>query len=218
MSTLHIYLDESGNLTFSAKGTKYYAFAAAWTYDPEPLARDLTRLRFGILKQGFSIEAFHACNDKQWCRNRVVDTLAKAPDWSFAAMLVEKRKVNPSIRLSERFYPQFMSSLLKFIFRGRIADNATQFMIFTDSLPMQSHKKAVEKTIKQTCATELGSKPFQLFHHKHESNKWIQVADYCSWLIHRKWEQGDKRTYDQLASHLHAEERDLLRAGDFFFY
>ena len=38
VATLHIALDEAGNLNFSPRGSKYYVFAAAWTYDPAPLA------------------------------------------------------------------------------------------------------------------------------------------------------------------------------------
>jgi hypothetical protein len=96
--------------------------------------------------------------------------------------------------------------------------NASQLMIFTDSLPVQSHKQAVEKVIKQTCAAESPTRPFHVFHHQHESNKWIQVADYCSWAVHRKWERGDDRTYNELASRLHAKERDLLEAGSYLYY
>jgi hypothetical protein len=47
--------DESGNLTFKPTGSKYYVFTAAWTYDPAPLANDLTGLRFALLKQGHAM-------------------------------------------------------------------------------------------------------------------------------------------------------------------
>jgi hypothetical protein len=73
--TLHIHLDESGNWHFNPKGSKYYAFAVVWTYDPQPLAIALTALRFRLVKQGLSIDGFHASPDKQSTRDAVVNTM-----------------------------------------------------------------------------------------------------------------------------------------------
>jgi hypothetical protein len=36
------------------------------------------------------------------------------------------------------------------------------------------------------------------------------VADYCSWAVFRKWEQGDTRTNDQLRHRLAEPEADAL--------
>ena len=218
MSTLHVHLDESGNFTFSNRGSKYYNFAAVWTYDPEPLAQSITRLRFSILKNGTNLESFHAAVDKQWCRNIFVNHIANNSAWKYAALVVEKRKVNPSIRDEDCFYPKFLNSLLCFIFRGSLVRQATSVMIYTDTLPVERRRGAVKKAIFQACQKELGGKPFRLFHHKEECNTWIQVADYCSWAIHRKWENGDVRTYDQLRSRLHAPELDALRFGSTLYY
>jgi hypothetical protein len=44
LATLHLCLDEGGDLNFKPNGSKYYTFAVAWTYDPSPLAIDLSNL------------------------------------------------------------------------------------------------------------------------------------------------------------------------------
>ena len=218
MPTLHVHLDESGDFTFSTKGSKYYNFAAAWTYEPEALANEITRLRFSILKNGTNLESFHASVDKQWCRDKFVATIASNQTWKYAALLVEKVKVNPSIRSEECFYPKFLNSLLCFIFRGSLVREASSVMVFTDTLPVKKRREAVEKAIRTACQNELAGKSFQLFHHKEECNTWIQVADYCSWAIHRKWEHGDARTYDQIKARLHAPELDAMRYGGSRYY
>jgi len=56
--------------------------------------------------------------------------------------------------------------------------------------------------------------PFEVYHHHKASNGWIQVVDYCSWAVFRKWEKGDSRTYDQLRDRLKAPELDVFAAGD----
>jgi hypothetical protein len=92
----------------------------AWTYDPLPLATDLTSLRFSIVKAGTALEFFHATEDKdkQPVRNQVVAALVARPTWSFASVILEKCKINPALYEPDAFYPKFAGSLLKFVLRG----------------------------------------------------------------------------------------------------
>lgn len=219
MATLHLYLDESGDLNFSRAGTKYYVFAAAWTYNPKPIVDSLTRLRFNCLKEGYDIQGFHASEDKQHHRNLVVSSLLSYRGWKYAAVIVEKTKVNPAIREPHVFYPKFCSIPLKFIFRGRITSDTSMCMIFTDRIPVAKYKNSVEKTIKLCCRAEIPKEiPFHLYHHPRISNNWLQVTDYCCWAVYRKWERGDSRTYDQLRPQLAAPELDVLGRGKKEYY
>ena len=52
LPTLHVPVDESGNFTFASRGSRFYVFGAAWTWDPEPLAPEIMRPSFSLLKQG----------------------------------------------------------------------------------------------------------------------------------------------------------------------
>ena len=214
MPTLHVHLDESGKLTFKPTGSRYYVFTAAWTYDPAPLANDLTALRFALLKQGHDLHRFHATNDRQVNRDAVVNALARHAGWNFAAVVIEKAKVYPDLRVPHRFYPQFASSILKYIFRHHVAPGTGTVLVFTDTLPVNERREAAEKAIKTACRQELPKATrFESYHHPSASNPWLQVADYCAWAVFRKWEQGDTRTYDQLRHCLAEAELDALRHG-----
>ena len=61
LQTLHIHLDESGDLNFSPNGTRYFIFGCAWTYEPAPLANELNALRFTMVKEGHGerLSGFH---------------------------------------------------------------------------------------------------------------------------------------------------------------
>jgi hypothetical protein len=215
LSTLHIHLDESGDFTFSPKGSAFYVFAVTWTHTPAPLAAALTDLRYSLLREGQDLERFHACEDKQAHRDAVVKVIAGAVDLTFAGMVVEKRMVNPVIRDPVEFYPKFASMLLRFVLRSRAAKAADRVLIYTDVLPVQRNRRAVEKTIKQACAGEFSNrKTYHLYHHSCSSNCWLQVTDYCSWALFKKWEQKDSRTYDQIKPRLAAAELCLTARGD----
>lgn len=219
MPTLHIALDESGDLNFSPSGSRYYIFAAAWTYDPAPFAHALTELRFSLLKQGHDLVAFHATEDRQAHRDAVVDILAGTDHWRFAAIVVDKPKVHPTLREPEKFYPRFALMVLRFILRGRLYPQADRVLIFTDSLPVKRRRETAEKAIKTACRAELlDTMPFYSYHHHRASNCWIQAADYCSWAIYRKSQSGDARTCVRLQPRLARPELDVLREGAVTYY
>lgn len=158
-STLHIHLDESGDLTFSPKGTRFYIFVTVWTYDPAPLARDLAALRFRLFKQGRNIEHFHATEDDEATRKLVIGQLVKYPAWRCTTVVVEKRKVPPADREPMwRFYSRYASHSLRFILRSPARAKAHTVLIYTDRLPQQVHRESAEKAIKKACRWEL-SKP-----------------------------------------------------------
>ena len=219
MPTLHVHLDESGNLTFKPTGSPYYIFTAAWTYEPAPLAQALSELRFSLLKQGHNLHRFHATADKQVNRNAVVQLLSQHDNWWFAAVVIEKSKVYPELREPHRFYPEFAGSVLKYIFHRHVAPETDGVLVFTDTLPVQRFREAAEKAIKITCRRELPDTiGFRSYHHPAASNCWIQVADYCSWAVFKKWEHGDRRTYEQLQHRLAEPELDALKMGSVRFY
>ena len=213
VATLHVHVDESGDFNFTPRGSRYYAFAVAWTYDPAPLAHALTQLRFGLLKASHDLSSFHAVDDRQVNRNEVVARMLQHQRWSFAAMVIEKCKVNPAIRDPQGFYPQFAAMVLRFVFRGRIAPGTTRVQIFTDTIPVH-RKEPVEIAFKTACRADLPrGMRFDIYHHPRASNKWIQVADYCCWSVHRKWERGDARTYQQLRGRLVTPELNVTARG-----
>ena len=219
MSTLHLHLDESGNFNFKPTGSRFYVFTAAWTYDPAPLAQELTALRFSLLKQGHDLNRFHAAPDRQVNRDAVVRVLASHDKWWFAAVVIEKRKVYPELREPHKFYPEFAGSVLKYVFHRYIAQGTDGVLVFTDTLPVKQFRDAAEKAIKLTCRRELPDHiRLGSYHHPAARNCWIQVADYCSWAVFKKWEFGDVRTYEQLRGRLMEPELDALRAGTVHFY
>lgn len=219
MATLHIHVDESGEFNFSATGCRYYIFTAAWTYDPLPLASALSSLRHNIIKAGHGshLSAFHACEDPNPRRDLVINTLLRHTNWDFASIVVDKPCVNPAIREPKKFYPKFLAMVLRFIFRGRIRQGTDKVLIYADTLPFQNKKQTteIEIAIKSSCRNDLPPTiAFEVCNHRRESNYWLQIADYCSWSVCRKWEHGHTASYDQLKMRLASPEIAPMSRGD----
>ena len=171
-----------------------------------------------MVKEGHGerLSGFHAREDATPKRERVISVLRKHKNWMYAAIVVEKCKVNSVLWEPETFYPKFCGMLLRFVFRGRVKPGTTKLLIYTDTLPFTGNRaKAAETTIKAACHADLpDGMPFHVLHHRRESNAWIQVADYCCWAVCRKWEQGNHEAYNQLNSRLAAPKLDAMSRGD----
>ncbi|MGH7343020.1 MAG: DUF3800 domain-containing protein [Candidatus Rokuibacteriota bacterium] len=219
--TLHVHMDESGDLNFSPVGSRYYVFAATWTYKPLDLALDLQNLRFRLLKDGKSVERFHAASDTVETRMLVLDRLAAQPHWRFAAVVVEKAKVPPADRDPLRkFYSRFASMPLEFVLGGSAVSQAHKVLIYADRLPIgRRHYDDTLKAVKSVCREALPpGLPFHYYHHDSASNAWLQVADYCAWAVFRKWNSRDQTPHKRLRRRLAAPEVDVLAADDVTYY
>jgi hypothetical protein len=129
---------------------------------------------------------------------------------------VDKPRINPSLYDPDLFYPKFMGMVLRFVFRGRVKPGTNKVLIYADTLPFTGKRaRAAELAIKTSCRNDLDANiPFHFCCHRRESNKWIQVADYCSWSVFRKWERGNLDAYEQLKQQIAATEIDPMSRGD----
>ncbi|MDN5882231.1 MAG: DUF3800 domain-containing protein, partial [Nitrosospira sp.] len=75
-----------------------------------------------------------------------------------------------------------------------------------------------KKAIKQTMAKALPAGiDFQILHHDSKSNFQLQVADYCTWAIYRKWARGDERSYCLIARAIRSEF-DIFQSGTHWYF
>ena len=135
-------------------------------------------------------------------------------NWNFASIVLEKRKINPVLRDPDGFYVKFATPLLRFLFRGCTEPGTNNVVICTDTIATNRRREGILKALKTNLRAELPGATTRIYTHPKESNKWIQVADFCSWAIQRKWERGDRASYDLIRPRLVKTELDLCARGD----
>ena len=216
---LYVYLDEAGNFDFSEKGTRYLMLGSVALERPFGFHTLLAELRFDLLEQGLDIERFHASDDKQATRNLVFGVIREClPTLRIDATIAEKRKTGPALRADDQSYPKMLGYHLRYLLgQIRIAEYQ-RVVVVTDTLPIQSKRKLIEKAVKQTLADMLPSDvPYQVLHHDSRSALGLQVADYCTWAIYRKWDRGDERSYKVIEPAVRSEF-DIFRTGTRWYY
>lgn len=216
---LYIFLDEGGNLDFSPSGTKHFTLTSLSKERPFEAYKELTELKYDLIELGTEIEYFHASEDRQAVRNRVFGTInAHLDQTRLDSLIVEKRKTGPALRAEEKFYPRMLGYLLKYVVNGYDLTMFEKVIVYTDSIPVQKKRKAIEKAIKIFLANVLpAGVRYSIYHHASKSNYDLQIADYCNWAIYRKWESGDARSYEIIRRAVRSEF-DIFQSGTTYYY
>jgi hypothetical protein len=204
---LYIFLDEAGNLDFSHTGTRYFVLGGITKERPFQAYRELTEFKYDQVERGTVLEYFHASENAQAVRNGVFDIIEKnLAGVAVDAIIVEKQKLPHSLRADERLYPKMLGSLLREILSHYQLAEFAEVIVFTDSLPVQRKRAATEKGVKTTLAAMLpASVRYRVLHHASKSNIDLQIADYCTWSVYRKWNGNDDRSFRRVRAAVRRE-------------
>ena len=216
---LYIFLDEAGNLDFSPNGTRYFALGSVTKERPFHAYQELTELKYDTIEQGVDLEYFHAAEDKQATRNRVFGIIQKhLAGVRVDVLLVEKRKTAPAMQTNDQFYPHMLGQLIRAILAQHTLSDFAEVIVFTDRLPVQRKRSAIEKAVKLTLASCLPpATRYRVLHHDSKSNCDLQIADYCTWAVYRKWSLGDQRSFLLIAPAV-ISEWDFFQAETTAYY
>ena len=216
---LYIFLDEAGNLDFSRGGTRYFILSSVTKERPFLAYKELAELKYDLVELGANLEYFHAAEDNQATRNRVFDIIRRnLAGIRVDSLIVEKCKTSETLRAEERFYPEMLGYLLRYVIEGHDLSRFAEVIVFTDRIPVQRKRQAVEKAVKVTLAQKLpkGCR-YRVLHHDSKSNCDLQIADYCNWAIYRKWDRADARSYD-LIQPVVRSEFEIFQNGSTIHY
>lgn len=216
---LYVFLDEAGNFDFSKSGTRYFLLGCITKERPFIAYQELSELKYDLVEEGLNIEYFHAAEDRQDTRNRVFGTIAKHLNGvQYDSVIVEKRKTGPALQSPDKFYPKILGYLLRYVLGQYDLSQYREVIVFTDRIPINKMKKAVEKAIKLTLAEMLpDSARYRIYHHESKSNFDLQIADYFNWAVYRKWDRTDSRSYNVIQPVVRSEF-DIFRSGNTFYY
>jgi len=217
--TLYIFVDEAGDMDFSSKGSKYYMFNFLVKRRPFNLHEYIASYRYSLLERNLDpmtgnrldIEAFHAHNDNKYIKEELFNIISTFDEKSVSiyAYILEKPKVEPGKRREkERFYIDNLSfSIQRLLDRLGINNN---FIIITDRLPVQKNKSkqigALKKGIKGYLKNNGLNVRYDIFHHCSASSTNLQIVDYISWAIYRKYEHSKDSYYEKIKRYILDEE------------
>lgn len=214
-SPVYLFLDESGNLDFSASGTRYFVLTCVSMTRPFQTSPPMESYKYDCLEWGLEQERFHCAEDNRHVRNRLFDIIAgNLNGLRIDGLIVDKRRTGLELRDDQRFYPHMLGYLLRYVVGQMSRQSVEDIIIVTDTIPLQRKRQAILRAIKVTLAGLLPLRPkYRVLHHDSRSHYGLQVADYCCWAIFRKYERGDIDAFRRIQAAV-SSEFDLFRDAD----
>ena len=214
----YLYADESGNFDFSrnARATRFFLLTTVVIND-HTVESELLELRRELAWEGVELRGgFHATTDKQSVRDRVFEIISRH-DFRIDATILEKRKASPAIRSTNvLFYKQAWFYHMKYV-APRVVSASGELMVVAASLgnkrEQATYLAEIQDALNQTSPTTDAKSAMW----PATSDPCLQVADYCSWAIQRKWELSDERSYKLLQDKI-ASEFDLFQLESAVYY
>jgi hypothetical protein len=217
MADKYVFADEAGNFDFSLNqgATRYFILATA-TMDDGALGQRLLELRRELAWQGLYLDrTFHASEDAQAIRDQVFALLQDAP-FRVDTTILEKRKAQPHLQSEQGIYKMAWYLHFKYV-APQIVTRNDRLLVTAASLGTKKKRglfhAAIDSVVFQVapCASHrVAFWPFQ-------SDPCLQIADYCTWAIQRKWESADLRSHVLIAPKI-ASEFDVWQIGQTFYY
>lgn len=218
MAKRYLFADEAGDFAFKrGDNISKYFIVCTVTMNACDCAHDLLALRRELVWEREKIgDYFHATTDTQAVRDRVFDVLAKH-DFQVQATIMEKAKAQEHVRSSEpRFYQYGWFYHFKHALAPYIAHD-DQLQVTAASIGTKKGQAVFTSSVNDVVQQHLPRSRWATFFCQSMSDPCLQIADYCTWAIQRKWERGDERSYD-LIKHRVTHEYELWRTGRTLYY
>lgn len=197
MTRIHTFGDEAGNFDFSRRqgASRYFILTTVTFFDDRQAGLDLQNLRYQLAWDGIDhLGPFHSADDRQEVRDRVYRAL-EPHRFRIDATILEKAKVHPKVRTTdERFCQYAWSYHMKYV-TPQIADEDDELMVVTASMGYEKKRRAFYRGVRKVMNQVAPDITIRTASWRAEVDCCLQVADYCSWAIQRKWERDDDRSH-----------------------
>lgn len=208
-----MFADEAGNFDFSEgpSASRYFILTTV-TMEDCAVGEAMLALRRDLAMKGVHLPSgyFHAAEDEQAVRDQVFALLA-GHEFRVDAVILKKANVVDRLRRNNvRFYKTAWWLHFKHV-APLIATPGDELLVVAATLGTRKKQELFRSAVNDV-ADQVVSADFKVGAWSAASDPCLQVADYCSWAIQRKWERKDARSHALIAPKIQTEYGMFLRA------
>jgi hypothetical protein len=216
MPDRYVFADEAGNFDFSnGQGASRYFILCTVTSTHCGAGDALLALRRELGWRGINLDrVFHATEDPQPVRDEVFELLA-GMEYHVDATILEKRKAQPHLR--EEAQLDKMAWYLHFKYLARHVGRNDRLFVAASSLGTKKARRALHTAVDDVVHQLAPCRSHRVAFWPADSDPCLQVADYCTWAIQRRWERKDDRSRVLIAPKIRSEF-DVWSLGKTHYY
>lgn len=202
MNSIHIYLDESGDLGFNSESSNHIVIALLITKSPYKIERCIKRIRQRKLKKKLKeLPEIKFNKSSNHIREKTLACIAKE-SIEIAYIVLDKNGLNPGRQHHKQEVYNFITGyLLSCLPYG----NTTRSKLVVDKrISSKVIRADFDQYVKQKASFKV-----EITHENSEYNKCLQAVDFIAGAIFRKYESSDNRFYDIIKDKIKVAEKLL---------
>ena len=193
----YIFMDESGDMGFSKKSSKWFLFTLAIVDDQKDLERVVKKVWKKIHKKHKHVGELHASNEKEITISRMLQMLAEVDSLKVMTIILNKKKVHVDLQNQKNYLYNYTANIvLDRLINTKIIGKDQHISLVVD-------RKDTKKNLRENFISYITGAMHKRNHDNfkmtlvgsHE-DKCLQAVDFISWAIFRKYERGDFEFYE----------------------
>lgn len=202
----YIFLDESGDLGFSKKSSKWFLFTLVIVDDPRGLERVIKKVRKSLKKKHrHKFSELHAYHADDITRTRVLKNLSEL-DISVVTTILNKKKVHIDLQNQKNYLYNYTANIiLDRMINTNLFDNTGHISLVVDRKDTKKHLRDNFISYITDAMKKRRAGSFKMSLAASHDEKGLQAVDFISWAIFRKYEKGDYEFYEIIKSKIIGE-------------
>lgn len=207
---MYIFLDESGDLGFGKRSSKWFLFTLVMVDDPRILERVIKKVRKNLAKKyKRKMSELHAYHCDDITRSRVLSRLAEE-DIVVVTTILNKSKVYVDLQNQKNYLYNFTANIiLDRLINTKLIDGNKHISLVVDRKDTKKHlRENFIAYITEAMKKRRGGS-FEMSLAASHDEKGLQAVDFISWAVFRKYEKGDFEFYELIKNKI-VDERLLF--------
>lgn len=193
----HIFLDESGDLGFSKKSSRWFILTIVLTSSHRKIEKCIKKVHRGLKKKYKKVRELHAYHTDAVTKKRALRSLAGTDDLKVFCIVLNKKKVYVDLRKQKNYLYNYTANiLLDRLHNKNVLKSNNKIEIVIDQRETNKFLKSnFENYLKNNLAKK-GNSNFDIKIKPSHAEKCLQAVDFISWAIFRKYERSDYEYYE----------------------
>lgn len=205
-----IFLDESGDLGFKEKSSKWFIFTIVLTNSHKKIEKVIKNIRKG-LKKKYKLKELHAYHADAITRHKMLKKLSELDDLKVLCIVLNKKKVYVDLQNQKNYLYNFTANiLLDRLHNKNLIKTDEPISLYIDKKDTNKFiRENFEKYLKDKLVKRGNSGKIEIRIKPSHTERCLQAVDFVSWAIFRKYERGDYEYYEDIKNKI-IEERLLF--------
>lgn len=206
----YIFLDESGDLGFKPKSSKWFIFTIVLIDNHKRIEKVIKNIRRG-LKKKYKLKELHAYHADCITKHKMLKKLSELDDLKVLCIILNKERVYIDLQNQKNYLYNYTANiLLDRLHNKNLIKTDEPINLYIDQKDTNKFiRENFEKYLKDNLMKRGNNGRIEIKIKPSHTEKCLQAVDFVSWAIFRKYERGDREYYEDIKNKI-IEERLLF--------